>query len=251
MFASTVNIVYIKVDAAGRTNDSECSEETSLNAKKKTMKKTAVRSKIEGSYHHGNLKTSLKQAALRLVRKKGARGFSINEASRLAGVTVAAPYRHFADKDALLAEIASDGWELLDRELRDAASEVEDIREKLVEIGMTYVRFSKVHLDYFEVMFYAGLDKSKYPNLESSGRRAFAVLSELAEQLEQTPQLAQQRAVTCWALVHGLAALTVEGALSSMMSEDPEFEHLRPLFEQFLSQPCRSADRATMPRQSI
>ena len=214
------------------------------------MKKAVAHKNTQGSYHHGNLKASLKQAALRLVRKNGPRGFSINEASRLAGVTVGAPYRHFADKDALLAEIAADGCELLYRELRDAASKVEGIREKIVEAGLAYLRFSKVHLGHFEVMFYAGLDKSKYLDLENSARKAFGVLSELTGRFERTPQLAGQRAVTCWALVHGLATLTLEGALSSMMHERPEFEHLRPLLEQFLSQPYRSPDSVTMPGRS-
>jgi AcrR family transcriptional regulator len=67
------------------------------------------RRKSVRSYHHRNLKTALKQAALKLVREKGPRGFSLNEASRLAGVTVAAPYRHFKDKEALLAEIGLTG----------------------------------------------------------------------------------------------------------------------------------------------
>jgi AcrR family transcriptional regulator len=74
-----------------------------------SARRAAIRKKVDGAYHHGDLKASLKKAALRLVREKGPRGFSLNEASRLAGVTVAAPYRHFADKNALLAEIACDG----------------------------------------------------------------------------------------------------------------------------------------------
>ncbi len=71
------------------------------------VKKAKVLRKAKGEYHHGDLKTSLKQAALRLVRDRGPRGFSVNEASRLAGVSVAAPYRHFHDKDALLARESS------------------------------------------------------------------------------------------------------------------------------------------------
>ena len=201
------------------------------------MRKPAVRKKAQGTYHHGDLKASLKNAALRLVRKKGPRGFSLNEASRLAGVTVAAPYRHFQDKDALLAEIACDGNELMKRELQEAASKVSGVREQMLEVAMAYLRFSKARSDYFAVIFHAGLDKSKYPEVERSAQEAFGVIVSLAQHYERTPELAGQRAVSSWALVHGLATLSVDGAFSTAIRERPAFEHLRPMLRQFLSQP--------------
>ncbi len=202
-------------------------------------RKTVVRKKAEGAYHHGDLKTALKKAALRLVREKGPRGFSLNEASRLAGVTVAAPYRHFADKDALLADIACDGNELMARELQEAIREVRGVKEQMLEAGMGYLRFSKAHADYFAVLFNAGLDKSKHPEVERSGRLAFSVILDLALRSEASPELGQQRAVSAWALVHGLATLAAEGALLTGIKEKPEFEHLRPLLKLFLGQPYR------------
>jgi AcrR family transcriptional regulator len=201
--------------------------------------RTAVRKKAEGTYHHGDLKAALKSAALRLVQDKGPRGFSLNEASRLAGVTVAAPYRHFTDKDALLADIACDGNELMTRELREAAADFSGVKEKMLAVGMAYLRFSKIHSAYFAVIFSAGLDKTKYPEVERSGKEAFGVIFELAQKWEKTPELAGQRAISSWALVHGLATLTADGALSTGMAERPEFAHLRPLLQQFLSQPYR------------
>ena len=202
-------------------------------------RKAVVPKKAEGAYHHGDLKTALKKAALRLVREKGPRGFSLNEASRLAGVTVAAPYRHFADKDALLAEVACDGNELMTRELEEAISGIRGIKEQMLEAGMGYLRFSKVHADYFAVLFSAGLDKSKHPEVERSARQAFSVILALAERSEASPELAQQRAVSAWALAHGLATLTADGALSTGIKEKPDFEHLRPLLKLFLGQPTR------------
>ena len=203
------------------------------------MKRPAVRKKADGAYHHGNLKTALKNAALRLVREKGPRGFSINEASRLAGVTVAAPYRHFEDKDALLAEIACDGNVLMKRELEEAAAKVTTVKEQMLEVGLGYLRFAKVHADYFAVIFQAGLDKSKYPEVERTAREAFGVIYSLSQGYERTPELAGQRAVSSWALVHGLATLSVEGALSTVIRERSEFEHLRPMLQQFLNQPYK------------
>jgi AcrR family transcriptional regulator len=200
-----------------------------------TTRKPVIRKKVEGVYHHGDLKASLKRAALRLVQEKGPRGFSLNEASRLAGVTVAAPYRHFEDKDALLAEIACDGLDLMVLELREAAAAVSGIREQMLEVGMAYLRFSSVHADYFAVIFNAGLDKSKYPDVGRAAGRAYGVILELSQQAEKTPELAAQRAVSAWALVHGFATLTADGALSTAMEERSRFEHLRPLLHQFLN----------------
>src|SRR5579875_3222164 len=108
-----------------------------------------TRRKSARSYHHGDLKTALKAAALKLVRQKGPRGFTLNEASRLAGVTVDAPYRHFEDKDAFLAEIICDGNTILAKEVREAVGTVTGIKEQMVEAGMAYLRFSVHHADYF------------------------------------------------------------------------------------------------------
>lgn len=204
-------------------------------------RKPVIRKKVEGAYHHGDLKASLKRAALRLVQEKGPRGFSLNEASRLAGVTVAAPYRHFEDKDALLAEIACDGLDLMVVELREAAAAVSGIREQMLEVGMAYLRFSSVHADYFAVIFNAGLDKSKYPDVGRAAGRAYGVILELSQQVEKTLELAAQRAVSAWALVHGFATLTADGALSTAMVERPDFEDLWPVLRQFLSQPYGSS----------
>jgi len=202
-------------------------------------RKPILRKKVEGTYHHGDLKASLKKAALRLVWERGPRGFSLNEASRVAGVTVAAPYRHFEDKDALLAEIACDGLELMVAELREAAAAASGVKEQMLEVGMAYLRFSSVHADYFAVIFNAGLDKSKYPDVGRAAGRAYGVILELSQQAENTPELASQRAVSAWALVHGFATLTADGALSTAMEEKSKFEHLRPLLRKFLTNNSR------------
>jgi AcrR family transcriptional regulator len=198
-----------------------------------TTKRTVVRKKTGGVYHHGDLKASLKKAALRLVREKGPRGFSLNEASRLAGVTVAAPYRHFEDKDALLAEIARDGYELMAIEIQAAANESTEVRQRMVEAGMAYLHFAIHHSDYFTVMFQSGLEKPKYPTLERSAQESFGIIRDLSMQLEKTPEAGLQRAIAAWGLVHGLATLEAEGGLS-MMSRHPSLEHLRPLLKRFL-----------------
>jgi AcrR family transcriptional regulator len=189
------------------------------------------------SYHHGDLKTVLKKAALELVREKGPRGFSLNEASRRAGVTVAAPYRHFDDKEALLAEIICDGNAILEEETRRAANGARTITQKMLEAGVAYLRFAAEHADYFSVMFHSGIDKSKYPSVQLSATRAFNVILGLAQQKEATEKLARERAVSAWALVHGLATLRSEGALSETADQEADLQHLKPILRRFLDQP--------------
>jgi AcrR family transcriptional regulator len=201
-----------------------------------TSSRPATRKKVQRAYHHGDLKGALKKAALRLVRHKGPEGFSLNEASRLAGVTVAAPYRHFEDKNALLAEIACDGCKLMVHELEESAASVSGTKAKMLETGMTYLRFASLHADYFAVIFNAGLDKSKYPELKHAAGEAFGVILGLSQQAEKNAELAVQRAISAWALVHGLATLAADGALSTAMPESSELEHLRPILQDFLAQ---------------
>jgi AcrR family transcriptional regulator len=186
------------------------------------------------SYHHGDLKAALKKAALKLVRQKGPRGFSLNEASRLAGVTVAAPYRHFEDKDALLAELICDGNAILEKEVRDAAASATEVKKQMLEAGMAYLRFASNHSDYFSVIFNSGIDKSKYPNVQRSAKEAFGVILSLAQKSEPTPGLAQERAVSAWAFVHGLATLSADGALFAAAEQGQELEHFRPILRRFL-----------------
>ncbi|MGI4757944.1 MAG: TetR/AcrR family transcriptional regulator, partial [Janthinobacterium lividum] len=112
--------------------------------------------KTSDTYHHGDLKTAMIKAALDLVREKGPRGFTLNEASRVAGVSKSAPYRHFRDKDALLAEIALIGTRLLESELRAASSRRGTPREKLLSALLGYIEFAQNHPDYFAVMFQSG-----------------------------------------------------------------------------------------------
>ncbi len=192
--------------------------------------------KIIRSYHHGDLKTALKEAALKLVRQKGPRGFSLNEASRLAGVTVAAPYRHFDDKDALLAELICDGNAILEKEVREAASRATGIKEQMLEAGMAYLRFGSHHSDYFSVIFNSGIDKTRYPDVQSSAKEAFGVILGLAQKREPTAELAQQRAISAWAFVHGLATLRADEALFTAAEQEQGLEQFRPILQRFLEQ---------------
>ncbi len=193
------------------------------------------------SYHHGDLKAALKGAALKLVRQKGPRGFSLNEASRLAGVTVGAPYRHFADKEALLAEIICDGNAILARQVQEAVQKVSGIPEKMLEAGMAYLSFSVKHADYFSVMFNSGIEKSKHPEVQRSAQNAFSTVLNLALESEPSSEAGHIRALSAWALVHGLAVLNAEGALDEVAGRKQSVEGLRPVLWDFVTRHHESA----------
>ncbi|MGO9694994.1 MAG: TetR/AcrR family transcriptional regulator, partial [Mycobacterium sp.] len=113
-------------------------------------KTTAAR---RGSYHHGDLKRALTSAALSLVAEKGPKGFTLTEAARRAGVSAAAPYRHFADKAELLAAVAEQGFRDLHADLAAAGARASDPRERVIELGRVYVRWAVTHPDHYQVMF--------------------------------------------------------------------------------------------------
>lgn len=168
------------------------------------------------SYHHGDLKTAMIEAALQLVRKKGPRGFTLNEASRTAGVSVSAPYNHFKDKEALLIEIVQLGNRTLETELQAAADTVELPREKLLAVYLAYVSFAERHPDLFAVMFQSGIDKTPYPEVQASTLKAFGVAAKLAVEIELSQESADQLALATWTMAHGFAMLRVEGAMAGV-----------------------------------
>lgn len=168
------------------------------------------------AYHHGDLKTAMIQAALELVRKKGPRGFTLNEASRTAGVSVSAPYNHFKDKDALLIEVVLLGSRTLEAELRTAADSADPPQERLLAVYLAYVGFAQRHPDLFAVMFQSGIDKNPYPEVHASAAKAFAMAAELAAQIEPSQTSAEQLAMAIWAMAHGFATLNAEGDIATM-----------------------------------
>ncbi|MGB0972836.1 MAG: TetR/AcrR family transcriptional regulator, partial [Mycobacterium sp.] len=121
--------------------------------------------KRRNTYHHGDLKRALTSAALALVAEKGPKGFTLSEAARRAQVSVAAPYRHFADKAELLAAAA----------LCAARDSTSDPKSRVIEVGRAYVRWVVTHPDYYQVMFGADTFKAENPDLLAAATPAFDV----------------------------------------------------------------------------
>jgi AcrR family transcriptional regulator len=168
-------------------------------------------------YHHGNLREALIAAALDLISKKGPAGFTFADAARAAGVSAAAPYRHFRDRDALMADVARRGFERFAAELAlawDGGTPAP--RAAFERVGRAYLQFAEKEPALFAAMFESGVQIGQYPELREAGDRAFAVLREGCEALAAT--LPKERrppslmmALHIWSLSHGIAALFARG----------------------------------------
>jgi AcrR family transcriptional regulator len=177
------------------------------------------------SYHHGDLRRALIDAALGLIADAGASSFTLRAVARRAGVSHAAPYRHFADKTALLAAVAEEGFRALGQRLlamskRLAAEPLASFQT----IGVEYVRFAVEHPAHFRVMFGPDvMDPTAYPTLHavSQGTLTYLVEAVTAGQRAHTvrPGEARTLALVAWAQVHGLATLLVDHCIPV---SDPE-----------------------------
>jgi AcrR family transcriptional regulator len=164
-------------------------------------------------YHHGNLKEALMRAALDLIAQKGPAGFTFAEAARSAGVSPAAPYRHFRDRDELLANVALRGFEQFEAALTRAWDNGRpDPFTAFDRLGKAYLAFARSEPAYYSAMFEEAVPLDTSPELRQAGDRAFAVLRAAAEALIATmppknrpPAL--MMALHVWALSHGVASL--------------------------------------------
>jgi AcrR family transcriptional regulator len=183
-------------------------------------------SRTRKPYHHGDLKRALIDAALALVVEKGSKGFTLSEAARRAGVSVAAPYRHFADKADLLAAVAEQGFVDLHGALIDANTS-SDPKEVVIDLSQTYVHWAVTHPDYYQVMFGGDTSKAVHPGLVSTGKAAFDELLHAVIRCQQAGWLPtpdpMEVAGTIWTLAHGIASLSISGDMRHVgIKEDPE-----------------------------
>ena len=168
-------------------------------------------------YHHGNLKEALMRAALDLIAEKGPGGFTFAEAARSAGVSPAAPYRHFRDRDELLANVALRGFGRFEAALTTAWDGGRpDPFAAFERMGKAYLAFARTEPAYYSAMFEAGVPLDTNPDLRQAGDRAFAVLRTAAEALIATLPSASRPpalmvALHVWALSHGIASLFGRG----------------------------------------
>jgi AcrR family transcriptional regulator len=164
-------------------------------------------------YHHGNLREALIDAALALIAEHGPSAFTVAEAARRAGVSPGAPYRHFRDAEALLAEVALRGFERLAEALATAWREGRpDPVSAFEALGRAYLAFARREPAYYAAMFETRIAREDHPPLAAAADRAFAVLRAAAERITAAlPPTARppslMMALHVWALAHGIASL--------------------------------------------
>jgi len=122
----------------------------------------------DGRYHHGDLRAALIDTAVEIIGERGVRGFSLAEASRRLGVASSAPYAHFADRDEFLAAVAVHAYELFNKQFLPQINELPDPAGRLAALVRSYVRFAGAHRPLFEVIFVAGLDKVRHPEVKAA-----------------------------------------------------------------------------------
>jgi AcrR family transcriptional regulator len=168
-------------------------------------------------YHHGNLREALIRAALALIAEKGPAGFTFADAARWAGVSPAAPYRHFRDRDELLADVARRGFDQFAAALEAAWDGGRpDPMTAFERTGRAYLAFARTEPSYYSAMFEAGVPLEASPELTAAGDRAFAVIRAASERLiEQMPAgrrpPALMMALHIWSMSHGIASLFGRG----------------------------------------
>src|ERR1700722_6384322 len=163
-----------------------------------------------GRYHHGDLRAALVDAAIVLISERGRRGFSLAEASRRVGVSAAAPYRHFADRDDLLAAVAVRALHTFADMVAEEGSR-DSPEQQLAAMASAYVRFAAEQRPLFDALFNAGLDKSKYPELTRAWAPIDALLDLVDEICPGDEATAAALAAALEATAHGHATLLRDG----------------------------------------
>jgi len=183
---------------------------------------------LSDRYHHGRLREALLESSVEILSEGGPRALSLREAARRAGVSSGAPYRHFRDKDQLLAAIALRAFEAFDADLAAAGAEARghdaSPLEVLRQLGVAYVRFSAEHPAEFRLMFGEFAPKREPDSelgkaVQSAAGHLSRAVDELLRAAGGSPSAKQDTTVLAWSLVHGLAALHLDGHLGA---SDPE-----------------------------
>jgi AcrR family transcriptional regulator len=177
-----------------------------------------MRLKRKSGYHHGDLRRTLLDVSIAVIDKHGVDALNLRELATRAGVSSGAPYHHFADREALLAAIAEEGFGYLEAAMireRDAAPD--DATSRLAALGRAYVSFATAHRGHFRVMFRGDLIGAASPEFVRAKPRAFQLLCDAIEDCQRSGVAPagdlQPLVLTAWSAVHGLATLWIDGAL--------------------------------------
>lgn len=183
-------------------------------------------------YHHGNLKQALIDAGQQLLIEKGIYGLSLRETAKAAGVSHTAPYRHFKDKEALLAAIAESGFESLAKALLNAVAEhADDPREQLAAAAATYVKLAVTRIEMHQLMFGDGFDdEAMSETMVETKQLVFGVLFKIIEtgQKKNIYKKADtlELVIAAWSMIHGYTMLLTTGQLRESVTSLMQIEKL-------------------------
>jgi AcrR family transcriptional regulator len=174
-------------------------------------------------YHHGDLKNALIEAGIKILSKEGTGGLTLRKVAKLAGVSHSAPYAHFADKQALIAAISTEGFKQLYSRL-DAAilMNVDDPKGQLAEGARAYIQFAMDNTDAFKIMFSGVLEKERdYPSFVEISHKTFERVLDIVKSCQDVgvlrPAPPEIMAVAVWGQLHGIVSLILEGQISHVV----------------------------------
>ncbi|MBY0561018.1 TetR/AcrR family transcriptional regulator [Hyphomicrobium sp.] len=177
-----------------------------------------MQEKSNRPYHHGDLRRTVIETAQQMLQEEKGWQFTLREVARRAGVSHAAPYKHFPDKSALLAELAALGFDQLRSEIAGALERpLRSARAEFVAAAKTYVQFGTANPSLYRLMFSGDVDKAAHVKLDEAGAGAFAELTGIIERGQASGAFKKHpvrgQAAAAWALAHGFTMLTIDGQL--------------------------------------
>ena len=180
--------------------------------------KTSADPQKRTSYHHGNLRSQLIEATRQLVEEKGPDNFSVSEACRRAGVSTAAPYKHFKDKTEMLREVAAEGMARQSEQMiAELAPHPEGSHARIVGLGRVYIRFATSEPGVFRLMFTWSGETAQDDALYALGDQKFAVVQMEVAKCHGRQDITDEdrkKAFMLWSFVHGLSFLSIDGKLA-------------------------------------
>ncbi len=174
------------------------------------------------SYHHGNLREALVDAALEILSNDGVDGVSLRKVALRAEVSATALYTHFRDKRELLAEMAAQGFEGLSMAMLEQSKGIDDTAERLLALSRSYVFFAIENASLFQLMFGKQLSNlAEFPVLAEASANCYAMMTNaVAEQMKDGKGVASAQigAAAAWSMIHGLSTLINDGKITAESS---------------------------------
>jgi AcrR family transcriptional regulator len=202
------------------------------------------------AYHHGDLKQGLLRAALLHLESSGPETLSLRELAQELGVSQAAPYRHFKDREALIAALSQEGFELKYRKMREAMLATRDHPVEMFHACVrAYLAMALEHPQHFRLMMSGSVcpDEDR-PELMLAACRSFVLLKIMIERCQRAGVIAggdpNHRALQCWALVHGFASLYSAGRLAWT---GVDFQNAVAAFDLMMEQVRTGIGRSPLP----